>query len=88
MSLENLQNLSVEDQKKVKEFTDVGMRMLQDMEDFREGLKEKTKDLAETLGIDASDLTAHLKAQFKNTFEKAKEKFEILETLAQISGRI
>lgn len=87
MSLENLQQLSVEDQRKVKEFTEVGLRMLQEMADYRDSLKDKTKDLAEHLGIEVSDLTSHLKTQFNNSFEKAKEKFETLETLAQISGR-
>ena len=87
MSLQNLQQLSAEDQRKVKEFTDTGMRMLQEIADYKDSLKDKAKDLAEHLDIKPSHLMKHLTTQFKTKLEQEKEDLEIIETLAQISGR-
>lgn len=87
MSLQNLQQLSAEDQRKVKDFTDTGMRMLQEISDYKESLRDKAKDLAEHLDIKPSHLMKHLNTQFKTKLEEDKESMEIIETLAQISGR-
>lgn len=88
MSLQNLQQLSAEDQRKVRDFTDAGMKILQEVADWRESLKDKAKDLAEHLDIKPAQLMKHLRTQFKASLEQDKEEMEIIETLGQISGRV
>jgi hypothetical protein len=81
-----LNNLSQDDQRKLNEFMDAGLRILQDQADLREGLSEKAKDLATHLDIKPGLLMKSLRSAFKQTLAADKEVMEGVEDILEITG--
>lgn len=79
--------LSQEQQRKLNNFMDAGIIILQRVEDEKEGLKELAKDLAEQLDVKPALLNKALRTKFKQTLEKDREAFEIVEDLLQITEK-
>ncbi len=83
----SLNNLSQDDQRKLNDFMDTGLRMLQEIADWRESLSDKTKDLAQQLDIKPAVLSQSLRAAFKQTLDASKETLESVEDILEITGR-
>lgn len=84
----SLNQLSQDDQRKLKDFMDAGERELQEIADRKDALKDLTKNLAEHLDVKPAVLSKALSAAFKNSIEADKESFDDVETILQITGRI
>lgn len=84
----SLDNLSVEDQKKLNEFVDKGVAVLQEIADLRDSLKDTAKNLAEMWDVKPTVLMKSLNAAFKSTLDAQKEEVNQVETILQITKRI
>lgn len=83
----SLENLSQEDQRKLKEFMDSGISVLQEIDDLKTGLRDTAKGLAEQWDIKPSVLTKALSTAFKSTLEKQKEEMDDVESVLVYTGR-
>ena len=83
----SLDNLSVEDQKKLNEFMDKGVAVLQDIADLRESLGDTAKSLAEQWDVKPSVLMKSLRTAFKTTLAAQKEEVEQVEAILQYTNR-
>lgn len=84
MSLDNISN---NDQTRLKQFMDQGLNVLQEIADLRDGLKDTAKNLAEELGVKPAVLNKSLRAAFKSTLEDQKEELDQVETVLVTTGR-
>lgn len=84
----SLDNLSVSDQTKVREFVDKGVALLQEIDDLKGGLTDLAKSLAEEVGTKPKVLMKALRAQFKTTLDSDKAELDEVETVLQIANRI
>lgn len=83
----SLDNMSTEDQRKLKEFMDSGIAVLQEIADLREGLKETSKALAEKWEVKPSVLNKALSTAFKSTLEAQQEEMANVEAVLVYTGR-
>lgn len=84
----SLDNLSITDQTKVREFVDKGVALLQEIDDLKGGLSDLAKNLAEEVGTKPKVLMKALRAQFKTTLEGDKAELDEVETVLQIANKI
>ncbi len=84
----SLDNLSVTDQTKVREFIDKGVIQLQEIADIRGSLSDLAKNLADEIGTTPKVLNKALRAQFKTTLEADKAELDDVETVLQIANKI
>lgn len=82
----SLGSVSPDDRKKFEAFMTAGLRILQEVEDLKGGLKDTTKALAEEFGISPSKLTTALRTAFKNSLADKKEEMDIVEEILHITG--
>jgi hypothetical protein len=84
----SLDNLSVSDQTKVRDFVDKGVALLQEIDDLKGGLTDLSKNLAEEVGTKPKVLMKALRAQFKTTLDADKAELDDVETVLQIANKI
>jgi NADH:ubiquinone oxidoreductase subunit E len=80
-------NLSSDDKQKLNSFMDAGMKVLQEVADLKEGLRDTAKNLAEEFETKPGVLMKALSAAFKANIEEQKEGLEAVETILQVTGR-
>lgn len=82
-----LDTLSNEEKTKVKNLIDQGMKVLQEVEDLKGGLKDTVKAVAEELDIKPAVLNKAITAAFKANIDAAKEEVEDVEEILVVAGR-
>ena len=83
----SLDNLTQEDQRKLKDFMDSGVTIMQEIDDLRVGLKDAAKNLAEQWDVKPAVLTKAVSTAFKSTLEAQKEQMDDVEAVLQYTGR-
>jgi hypothetical protein len=84
--MSGLGSISPEDRKKFEAFMIAGLRVLQEIEDLKGGLKDTTKALAEEFDIMPRKLTTALRTAFKNALADKKEEMDVVEEILHITG--
>lgn len=75
-----------EDIAKLKKLFNEGMRVMREMEDLREGLKDTVKSIAEELDMKPAVLNKALKIAHKNALKDEQEAFSEVEEVLEASG--
>ncbi len=81
-----LGSISPEDRNKFKNYIDEGLKVLQQIEDMKGGLKDVTKSLAEEFGLAPAKLNASLNIIFKNSLADKKEEMDVIEEIIHMTG--
>lgn len=83
----SLESLSSEDNKKLTHLINEGIRISQQIEDLREGLKETVKAVAEEFEIKPAILNKAIKAAYKSNHHESKEELAEVENILHLVGR-
>lgn len=83
----SLENLSGEDSKKLKYVVDEGLKVLQQCEDLKEGLREMVKAVAEEYEIKPAIINKAIRAAFKSTYDDDKDSLSEVENILIIAGK-
>lgn len=83
----SLDNLSTEDQRKLTDFMNQGVAVLQEIADLREGLRDTAKTLAEQWEVKPAVLNKALSTAFKSTLEVQQEDMANVEAILQYTNR-
>jgi len=75
-----------EDIAKLKKLFNEGMRVMREMEDLREGLKDTVKSIAEEMDMKPAVLNKALKIAHKNALRDEQEAFSEVEEVLEASG--
>lgn len=81
-----LPNLTPELQRELARYMDEATDMLVDIEHLREGLKAKTTDVADRLGIKTAFLTKALRTKFKESMEADRANLEVIQDLLDMAS--
>lgn len=84
MSIETLSN---EEKAKIKQLIDNGLKVLQEVNDLKGGLKDTVKAVAEELDIKPAILNKAITAAFKANIDAAKEEVDDVEEILVVAGR-
>jgi hypothetical protein len=84
--MSGLGSVSPEDRKKFEAFMLAGLRVLQEVEDLKGGLKDTTKALAAEFDLAPAKLSTALRTAFKNSLADKKEEMDIIEEILHITG--
>lgn len=84
--MSGLGSISPEDRKKFNAFMLDGLRVLQEVDDLKGGLKDTTKALAEEFGLAPTKLSMALRTAFKNSLADKKEEMDFIEEILNITG--
>lgn len=84
----SLDQLSQDDKTRLTQFMDQGVKVMQEVQDLNDGLKDTAKNLAEELNVKPATLMKALRVAFKANIEEEKEKVDQVEDILQASGRI
>lgn len=83
----SLDALSSEDRRRLKEVVEQGLKVTQEIQDLKEGLKETVKTVAEELSITPRDLNDAIRVAFKGSIAEKKESMSIVEEILHLTGR-
>lgn len=75
-----------EDIAKLKQLFTEGMRVMREMEDLREGLKDTVKSIAEEMDMKPATLSKALKIAHKNALKDEQESFAGVEEVLEAAG--
>lgn len=81
------EQLSSNDRVRLNDFMDSGLKILQEVEDLKEGLKDTTKALAEEFDIKPGILTQALNRARKSNLDEARDTLDLVESILQATGR-
>ena len=81
------QTLSAADRVKLRDFMDSAMRVFQETDDLKAGLKDTAKAIAEEFGWKPAVLTKAARTAYKSSLEADKEAFETMEEILEVTGR-
>jgi hypothetical protein len=84
--MSGLGSVSPDDKRKFDKFMSDGLKVLQEIEDLKGGLRDTTKSLAEEFGLPPSKLTGALRTVFKNALADKKEEMDIIEEICHLTG--
>lgn len=82
-----IESLKSEDNKKLKRLFEEGVKILQEIQDLRESLKDTVNAHAEELDIKPAVLNKAMKAYFKDSFTKEKETVNEVEHILDLIVR-
>ncbi|RYF20050.1 MAG: hypothetical protein EOO77_08845 [Oxalobacteraceae bacterium] len=82
-----IDTLSSNDKVRFNEFFEGGMKVLQEIDDLKEGLKETAKALAEEYDVKPALLMRALGAARKSNLNEQRDDMAALETLLEAVGR-
>lgn len=82
-----LDALSSEDQRRLKEVVEKGLKVTQDIADLREGLSDTVKAVAVELNIEPRDLKEAIRLAFSGKIEDKKEAMSTVEEILHVTGR-
>ena len=77
---------STEDVAKLKKLFTEGLRVMREMEDLREGLKDTVRSSAEEMDIKPAVLTKAIKIAHKSNLNEERRGFDELEEILEITG--
>lgn len=78
---------SADEKVKLTKLVNEGMRVLQEVTDLQEGLRETVKAIAEEINVKPSLLTKAIKTAYKSSFSEQQSEIEDLETILVTVGR-
>lgn len=81
-----LEALGPDSKAKVEEAMSAGLRVLQEMADLRDGLKDTVKAVAEEIGVKPAILGKAIRTAFKSSLEEEKVVHETVEEILTITG--
>ncbi|RYD68681.1 MAG: hypothetical protein EOP83_00245 [Verrucomicrobiaceae bacterium] len=82
-----LDSLSSNDKVRFNQFFEEGMKILQQVEDLKEGLKDTAKSLGEEYDVKPALLMKALNSARKSNIDEQRDEFAALETLLEAVGR-
>lgn len=83
----SLDTLSANDKVRLKDFMDQGLKVLQEVKDLNDGLKDTAKNLAEEFDVKPAVLMKALRVALKSSMDEEKEKVDMVENILEASGR-
>lgn len=88
----SIESLSQDDKAKLKEIVDQGVRVLQEVKDMNEALRDTTKAVGDELNIKSAIINKAIKMAFKLTenssaIEEEREKVDDVEEILVLVGR-
>lgn len=84
--MSGLSSVSPADRQKFDSFMIAGLRVMQEIDDLKGGLKDTTKALAEEFDISPANLNLALRVAFKNSLAGKKEEMDIVAEILHITG--
>ena len=78
---------NAEEKAKLTQLINEGMRVLQEVADLQEGLRDTVKAIAEELNVKPSLLSKAIKTAHKSSFTEQQSEMEDLETILITVGR-
>lgn len=84
MSLDTLSN---EQRDKLRRTVDSGLKVMQEVADLKEGLRDTVKAVAEELEIKPALINAAISAAFKDSLSKQKDNLDTVEEILAVTGR-
>ena len=83
-----MKTLNTEEQAKVKNVIESGIKVKQEVKDLSDGLRDTVKAVAEELEIKPALLTKAIQVAFKESLDSEKQDIEELEELLVIAKQI
>lgn len=81
-----LETLNDEGKRKLKQIIDEGIRIYQEIDDLKIGLKDTVKNISEELSIKPKVLNAAIRAAYKDTLDEQKETVNDIEEMLYLTG--
>jgi len=81
-----LDSVSPDDKKKLEAFIEACKRVMQEMADLRDGLKDTAKTLGEELGVKPALLIKAGRVAFKSSLDDEKNAHETVEEILVVTG--
>jgi len=81
------QTLSANDRVRLRDFMDGAMRVFQETDDLKAGLKDTAKTIAEEFGWKPSVLMKAARVAYKASIEEEKNAFDMIEEILEVTGR-
>jgi transposase-like protein len=78
---------TADEKNKLTQLINEGMRVLQEVSDLQEGLRDTVKAIAEELNVKPSLLSKAIKTAHKSSFTEQQSEMEDLETILITVGR-
>ena len=83
----NTKTLNEEDVARLKKVVSEGCQVLQEVDDLKAGLSDTVKAIAEEMDIKPANLNKAIKIAHKANFHEAKDDFDEVEDILDITGR-
>ena len=81
-----LDTIGPDTKKKLEEAITAGLRVMQEMTDLRDGLKDTVKSVAEEIGIKPAILSKVIRTAFKSSLEEEKVVHDTVEEILTLTG--
>ena len=81
------ETLSANDRVRLRDFMDSAMRVFQETDDLKAGLKDTAKTIAEEFGWKPGVLMKAARVAYKASIEEEKNAFDTIEEILQVTGR-
>lgn len=85
MSSSPVDSLDIESKKKVEQFFASASQVFQEVADYKDGLKDTAKTLAESIDVKPAELMKAAKINWKNTLIEEEEKMDTVKTLLGVA---
>jgi len=84
----NITGLTSDDKAKIKNVVEEGMKVTQEIEDLRGGLRDTVKAVAEELGIKPSAINKAIRAAFKSDIADTRDELDNIEEILNVAGKL
>lgn len=81
------ETLSSNDRVRLRDFMDGAMRVFQETDDLKAGLKDTAKAIAEEFGWKPGVLMKAARVAYKASIEEEKNAFDTIEEILEVTGR-
>jgi hypothetical protein len=81
-----LDALTSDDKQKLKQVISEGVKILQEIDDLRGGLKDTVKGLAEQLGVKPKAINRAMRAAYKADIDVTKDELDTVEEILHVTG--
>ena len=81
------ETLTATDRIRLRDFMDGAMRVFQETDDLKAGLKDTAKTIAEEFGWKPTVLLKAARVAYKASIEEEKNAFDTIEEILQVTGR-
>lgn len=83
----DFETISSADRQRLKDFVESGLKVMQEVEDLKGGLKDTVKALAEEFDTKPAVLNKVLKHAYKSSLDEEKDEVNIVENILHAVGR-